>query len=117
MAKKQEVPGPARENNERLRSRPYESDFARFPEEEIDKIDRPGGGPHGSLSSGERNLPLVVIAIGALIAFTAFGADSAVPLVIGLVVVIAGAIWAGLRGRTVASGEGLGTSTIEAGEQ
>lgn len=113
MAEQRQVPGPAQDNNERIQERDYESDFAQLPPEEVDPISGPGEGPHGSLDSGPTNLPLIVIAVGALIAFSAFGLDSIVPLVIGLVVVVAGAIWSGLRGQTIASGEGLGSSTVD----
>lgn len=113
MAEQRQVPGPAQANSERIQDRDYEGDFSQLPPEEVDPIAGPGEGPHGSLDNGPTNLPLIVIAVGALIAFSAFGLDSVVPLVIGLVVVVSGAIWAGLRGQTIASGEGLGTVTID----
>lgn len=114
MAEERTVPGAARDNNDRVQERGYESDFARLPEEEVDAIDRPGGGPHGGLDDrGARNLPLIVMAVGALVAFSAFGLDSGVPLAVGLVIVVAGAIWAGVRGQTIASGHGTGTVDSE----
>lgn len=112
MAEERPLPGTARDNNERIQERGYESAFARLPEEEIDPIPHPGGGPHGSLDRGDRNLPLVVIAVGGLVAFTAFGLDSAIPLIIGLLLVVAGGVWAGMRSQTHASGKGIGTSSI-----
>lgn len=114
MAEERALPGVARDNNDRVQERGYESDFARLPEEEVDPIDRPGGGPHGGLDDpGARNLPLIVMAVGALVAFSAFGLDSAIPLALGLVIVVAGGIWAGVRGRTIASGHGTGTVASE----
>jgi len=113
MAEERPLPGTARDNNERIQERGYESEFARLPEEEVDPIPHPGGGPHGSLDRGERNLPLVVIAVGGLVAFAAFGLDSAIPLIIGLVLVVVGGVWAGLRSQTHASGKGIGTSTVK----
>lgn len=112
MAEERQVPGPARDNNERIQERGYESEFARLPEEEVDPISGPGAGPHGSLDRGARNLPLMVIGLGAIVAFTAFGLDTAVPLVLGLLLVVVGAVWAGMRSTTHASGLGSGTSTV-----
>lgn len=117
MAEQRQVPGPPQENQERVQERAYEDHFARLPAEEVDPISRPGGGPHGSLDSGPTNLPLIVIAVGGLVAFSAFGLDSAVPLLIGLVLVVVGAVWAGLRGQTVASGEGVGSATVRTHEE
>lgn len=116
MAEDRTVPGAARDNNERIQERGYESAFARMPAEEVDAIPRPGAGPHGGLDSGPSNLPLVVIGAGAVVAFTAFGLDSAVPLAIGLVLVVVGAIWAGARSQTHASGHGSGTITVDPDE-
>lgn len=116
MAEDRTVPGSARDNNERIQERGYESEFARLPEEEVDAISRPGAGPHGGLDSGPSNLPLVVIAVGAVVGFAAFGLDSAIPLAIGLVLVVIGAIWAGVRGQTHASGKGTGTITVDTNE-
>lgn len=112
MADERELPSTARHNNDRIQERGYESDFARLPEEEVDRIPQAGAGPHGSLDRGDRNLPLMVIGLGGIVAFTAFGFDSAIPLVLGLLLVIVGGIWAGVRGQTHASGQGIGTSTI-----
>lgn len=113
MSEERARPGVARDNNERIQERGYESDFARLPEEEIDPISRPGGGPHGSVDTGPRNLPLMVIALGAVIAFGTFGLDSIVPLVVGVLVVVIGGIWAGVRSQTEASGRGVGTVPTE----
>lgn len=116
MAEDRTVPGAARDSNERIQERAYESDFARLPEEEVDAISRPGAGPHGGLDTGPSNLPLVMIAVGAVVAFTAFGLNSAIPLAVGLVLVVAGSIWAGVRSQTHASGQGSGTTTISTDE-
>lgn len=116
MAEERTVPGAARDNNERIQERGYESAFARLPEEEVDAIPRPGAGPHGGLDGGAPNLPLMVIGLGAVVAFTAFGLDSAIPLAIGLVLVVVGAIWAGARSQTHASGHGSGTTTVDTDE-
>lgn len=112
MSEERALPGAARDNNDRVQERGYESDFARLPEEEIDPIPRPGAGPHGGLDTGPRNLPLIVIGVGGLVAFGAFGLNSVVPLVIGLLLVASGGIWAGVRSQTEASGRGVGTTTI-----
>lgn len=112
MTQEREVPGPARDNNDRIAERGYESDFARLPAQEVDLIERPGGGPHGSLDTGPANLPLAVIAVGGVIAFAALGFKHVAPLAIGLLLVLVGGIWAGLRHQTLASGAGSGTTTI-----
>ena len=112
MTQEREVPGPARENNDRITERGYDSGFARFPEEEVDPIAHPGAGPRGSLDTGRSNLPLVVIAVGGVIAFAALGFAHVAPLAIGLLLVVAGAIWAGVRRQSHGSGAGTGTTTV-----
>jgi hypothetical protein len=115
---KREVPGQARDNNERLANRPYESDFAKMPSEEVHPRTTPGAGPHGTVSGGPTNLPLVVIAVGALIAFTGFGLGP-VAMVLGLAVVVIGAVWAGVRSTTTGGvvGAGLGTTTVDESDE
>lgn len=116
MPEDRTVPGSARDNNERIQERGYEADFARLPHEEVDPISRPGAGPHGGLDQGGRNLPMAVIVVGVVVAFTAFGLNSPIPLGIGLLLLVVGAIWAGLRRQTHASGQGSGTTTVSTDE-
>jgi hypothetical protein len=95
MPQERRMPGPAERNNERILERGYDS-FAALPEEEVASIDRPGGGPHGSVDDGPR-MPLLTIAVGAALVFATFFFDNLWPLVIGLAVVIAGGIWSGVE--------------------
>lgn len=116
MVDEREVPGVARENNERLQERGYEAEFARLPEEEIDPIPRPGAGPRGGLDGGPRNLPLAVIAAGLLVTVLAFGVGNVALLAVGGVLVVVGGVWAGVRSQTQGSGAGVGRSTIHTDE-
>lgn len=111
MADERQVPGPARDNNDRILERRYEEGFAQLPEQEIDPIPQPGAGPHGSLDAGP-NVPLLVIAVGGAIAFAALGFGHPAPLGIGLLLVVVGAVWAGARSQTLASGRGTGPTTV-----
>lgn len=104
------VPGPPEDNNERITSRPHD-DFARLPEEEVDEIPAPGAGPRGSLDDGP-SLPILVMGVGALVAFSTFLFGNGWPLAIGLVILVAGALWAGLSGPRHGAGQGSGPTTI-----
>lgn len=110
-----EVPGPADKNNERLASRPYESDFARFPEEEVAHYDKPGAGPHGGLDDGPV-LPKIVTGLGLLVTLATFLLGP-VALVLGLVLVLAGAAWTALSEPKVGMGQGTGTVQIDEGHE
>lgn len=107
MAEARQLPGPARQNNERLQGRAYDSRFSRFPSDEVDPISTPGGGPRGGISEGETNTPLVVIVIGIVIAFTAFGFQSPWPLLTGVALIVVGTVWSRVRYHT--GGKGTGT--------
>lgn len=107
MAEPRQLPGSARQNNERIQDRPYQSPFARFPQDEVDPIDTPGGGPRGGISEGETNTPLVVIVIGIVVAFTAFGFQSPWPLLTGVALIVVGTVWSRVRYHT--GGKGTGT--------
>lgn len=103
-------PPPPTEHHERILSRPADSAFARFPEHEVDHIPVPGAGPHGSVASG-LNLPVVVIAAGIVIAFLTFVVQNGWPLAIGLLLIVGGAIWSGLR--TPSPGHMQGPGVVE----
>lgn len=102
------LPGPATENNERITSRPYDGPFAFFPEEETHPTNVPGSGPRGPYEPAVRNWPLVLVAIGLLVAFVGLAVDVALVLLVGLLVTIVGGIWAAIRNRGSASGRGTG---------
>ena len=90
------LPPQPEEQRRRIGDRPADSDFARFPPEEVDEKSEPGAGPHGAAGTA-LNVPMIVIAIGLVLAFLTFVVGSGWPLVLGLVLVVGGAIWAGLR--------------------
>lgn len=113
MADEQRVPASADENADRVQDRPYESDFSRLPASETHERTGPGGGPHGTVDSGGTNLPLVVMAIGALVTFAVFLLASPWVLGIGLALIVAGAIWAGVRVTYPGSRQGSGSTTVE----
>ncbi|HVM00339.1 MAG TPA: hypothetical protein VM324_13690 [Egibacteraceae bacterium] len=113
MSEQREVPGPAQENNERILERGYESDFARLPDEEVDAIPRPGGGPHGGIDAGPQRLPLVVVAVGVVLAILGFGLPSGVALAAGIGLVVAGGVWAGGNTRRGGLERGPGTSAVD----
>ncbi len=112
MGEQRKVPGPVEENPERLKSRPYDSAFAKLPTEEVHEHVEPGGGPRGTVDSGPKNLPLMVIAVGGFVAFLTFFVGNGWPLGIGLGLVVVGSLWAGLRSHRVGSMHGLGPVTI-----
>lgn len=115
MPDEQQVPRSAAENADRIQERPYESAWARLPAEEVTPRPEPGGGgPSGrAVGSGGVSWPLVIVAVGFLIAFTTFAVGTWVPAVTGVALILAGGVWAGARGGH-GPGGGLGTVTIEA---
>lgn len=112
MAEERQVPGPVEENPQRLQSRPYESDWARLPAEEVHENVLPAGGPQGTMDSGPKNLPLMVIAVGLVVAFATFFVGNGWPLGIGLALIAVGAIWAGVRSPSIGMMHGTGPATF-----
>jgi hypothetical protein len=104
------VPGPGPENNERLTARPYESDFARLPDEEVVDVARPGGGPNGRVAA--TNWPLVVIAAAIGVAFATFIVNSGWTLAVAAVLLVVGLVWRAVASNAVGGGEGSGAATI-----
>jgi hypothetical protein len=107
------VPGPATENNERITARPYESNFAFLPDEEIHDTDTPGSGPSGPYQPSLSNWPLALMVLGLLVVVLATAVDSAIVLLVGLVLAVVGGLWAAFRDRGSASGKGTGPVVIE----
>jgi hypothetical protein len=105
------VPGQPADSNERILSRPHD-DFARFPPEEVDEVATPEAGPRGTLDDGPA-LPILVMGVGALIAFSTFLFSNGWPLAIGLVVLVAGAVWAGMSDPHAGSRGGTGPVTLD----
>lgn len=98
MADEQQVPPPAGQSADRIQQRPAEGDFARLPDNEVHSRTEPGAGPYGSTATGGINAPIVVMAVGALIAASVFVFRSFWVLLLGGVVFLAAAIWAGVAG-------------------
>lgn len=96
MADDRTVPPSPQEQGPRMQSRPAGSDFARLPADEVHARE-PGGGPHGTVTSGSPNYPLVLVAVGFLVIFTAFGLDSGWPVAAGVLLILVGGIWGGVR--------------------
>lgn len=113
MNERREVPPPVTESGDRVQSRPYESDWAKLPREEVHGATGPGGGPAGTVDSGPTNIPLVVIAVGGFVAFSTFLFASPVPLVLGLLMVVGGAIWAGVRHERPGHLGGVGSVDVD----
>lgn len=106
-----QVPYPVEQRGERISERSYESDFARLPGDET--IDHePGGGPHGTVSSGRTNLPLVTMAIGFALLFGTFAVQHWWPLAAGLLLLVAGGAWAAARNRPLRLSKGTGPVEI-----
>lgn len=67
---------------------------------------------YGTPETSGVNGPIILIFIGALIAFSVFLFQSPWVLVLGLAMVVGGGIWAGINNQQ--PGTGLGASTIQA---
>lgn len=102
-------PAPAARNPERIQERPYESDWATFPDEETDQQLHPGGGPQGTVGTSGVSTPLVTIAVGFGLLFLTFFLANPVPLVLGLLLILVGGVWSGLTERRAGAFRGVGT--------
>jgi hypothetical protein len=105
------VPPSVEQSEDRIKERDYDSDFARFPEHEAHPVETPGSGPSGSVAT--TNGPIVLMGIGALIALSVFVFQSPWVLILGLVVFLGAAIWAGIANRGPGTMAGSGTSVTE----
>ena len=110
MAEQREIPPAATDNPARIQERPYESDFARLPAEEVAESHGPGSGPKGMVGQGRKRLG-VVIGVTAWALFAAAFATSLWPFAAaGLVLLAVGIVIALFRNKPQI---GLGTVMID----
>lgn len=105
------MPPEVDRSEDRIKNRPYESEFARLPDHETHPSTEPGTGPYGTVGTG--NGPIVLMAIGALIAVSVFIFQSPWVLGLGIAVFLGAAIWAGVANRSPGTMGGTGPSTVE----
>lgn len=110
-AHRPEVPPSVDDSAERIGGRPYESDFARFPDAETLPHTGVGGGPKGPVAEG-LNVPLVVMALGAVLTFGVFFVTTWVLLVLGLLVILVGAAMSIVTHHRPGRRGGLGRSPV-----
>lgn len=91
MSDTHNVPPDVTDSGERIQDREYESDFARMPRSEVHERTGPGGGPQGPVAAGGLNKPMIVMAVGALLAFGVFFINSPILLGLGLLLILVGA--------------------------
>lgn len=112
MADEYQVPPPVDKSDDRIKGRDYDSDFSRFPEQETSHpVTDPGSGPTGPV--GTANGPIILMAVGAVVALLVFVFRSPWVLGLGLVIFVAAAIWAGVTNRGPGTMGGSGPSTID----
>lgn len=113
MTSEHPVPPDVTASGERIRGRSAESEFARFPASETIRRARPGGGPEGPVAAGPLNRPLVVMTVGAIIAFSVFFISTWLVLVLGLLVVLVGAGMSIVTHHRPGRRSGLGPSMVK----
>lgn len=113
MGDEHQVPPPVDKSEDRIKDRAYESEFARLPDDETHTSNEPGTGPFGTVDTAGANGPIVLMAIGALIAVSVFVFRSPWVLGLGIAVFLGAAIWAGVANRSPGTMGGSGPSTIE----
>lgn len=111
MADEHQVPPNVEQSEDRVTGRDYDSDFARLPEHETHPVTDMGSGPSGPVAT--TNQPIVLMAIGGLIALLVFVFQSVWVLVLGLAIFIGGAIWAGVANRGPGAGAGVGPTVVK----
>ena len=115
MTDAHQLPPNVTESEERIKGRPYESDFARFPPSEIHPRTTPGAGPQGPVAAGPVNVPLVVMAVGALLMFGVFFVNTWILFVLGLLLVLVGAAMTIVTHNRPGRRSGLGQSRVRRG--
>lgn len=113
MSDEQQVPPAVDQSADRIQERDHESAFARLPDHETHPRTEPGAGPHGSTANSGTNGPIILMAIGGLIVASIFLFRTPWVLLLGIVIFLAAALWAGIAGRTSSTMAGSGPSTIE----
>lgn len=113
MADEHQVPPSVEQSPERIQHRDAEGDFARLPDHETHPRSEPGAGPYGSTATGGSNGPIVLMAVGALITASIFVFRTPWVLVLGIVVFLGAALWAGVANRSPGTMGGSGPSTVE----
>ena len=103
------LPGPAARNDERLKSRSYESDWAQFPPEETDGQLEPGAGPVGSVSTSGTSKPMVLLFIAFAVLFLTFFLPYAPVLIVGVVLLLAAIVSFGIMTPYKGTFHGVGT--------
>lgn len=106
------VPPDVTDSGDRIKQRRYEEDFSRLPRSEVHPRTGPGGGPQGPVAAGPVNKPLVVMAVGALLAFGVFFITTPVILGLGLLLILVGAGMSIVRHHRPGRRSGLGTSEV-----
>jgi hypothetical protein len=109
-----QVPPSVDDSADRIQERDYDSEFARFPDHEAHPVDAPGSGPSGPVATA--NGPIILMAIGGLIALSVFVFQSPWVLILGLAVFLGAAIWAGIANRGPGTMAGQGPSVVEPDE-
>ena len=103
------LPGPAARSDERIKSRPYDSDWAFLPAEESDRQLEPGAGPVGSVSTSGTSIPMVLLFIAFGVLFLAFFLPYLPVLLAGVVLVIAAIVSFGIMTPYKGTFHGVGT--------
>jgi hypothetical protein len=106
-----QVPPSVEQSEDRIKGRDYESDFARLPDHETHPVETMGSGPSGPVATA--NGPIILMAIGGLIALSVFLFQSPWVLILGLAIFLGAAIWAGVANRGPGSMGGTGPSVVE----
>lgn len=107
-----QVPPDVTASGERVKSRSYEDSFAHMPRTEVHSRTGPGGGPQGPVAAGPVNKAMVVMAVGAVLAFSVFFVNTAVLLVLGLLLILVGMGMSIVRKTRPGRRSGLGTSEV-----
>ena len=109
VADEPQLPPPVEDSEARIKERDHDASFARLPEDETHPVTRPGEGPSGPVAS--TNGPVVLMAVGAVIAFLVFVFQSPWVLILGIAIFLGAAVWAGVVNRGPGSMSGVGPST------
>lgn len=91
MAKRR-VPARAIDSPGRIRSRPYESDWARLPRDEVWDRTTPGAGPWGSVD-GPRSKPTMTFVAGYGVLLLGIFLMAPAVLGVGAALMVVGAVW------------------------
>ena len=112
MSDTHQVPPDVTASGDRVQERDYDSAFARFPRSEVDVRTGPGGAPRREVHGDRPNVAMLIMAAGAVLTFGVFFITTPILLVLGLLLILGGAVMTIFIHHRPGRRSGLGYSQV-----